>query len=102
MARTRKTAFTKRVQEAEPTTFGSWVWDGQVPGFGARVYPNKREYVFRYRAADGKRRTVRLGQIGALNIEKARELAADMYEAVRKGREAGTCLAVPNCTGTIE
>jgi integrase len=87
VAATRKQAFTKRIEEAEPSKFGTWVWDGRVPGFGARIYPNKREYVFRYRSADGTRRTVRLGQVGALNIEKARERAGDMYEAVRKGRD---------------
>src|SRR5882672_5655708 len=87
MVPTRKAAFTKRIEAAEPSKFGAWVWDGQVPGFGARVYPNKRESVFRYRTRDGKRRTVRLGQVRALNIEKTREMAADLYEIVRRGRD---------------
>src|SRR5207237_8923262 len=57
------------------------------PGCGARGNHKKREYVCSYRTPSGKRRTVKLGQVGALNVEKARELAADMYETVRKGRD---------------
>jgi integrase len=50
--------------------------------------PCKRVYVFRFRSKNGrKQRLVTLGQHGPLTVHKAREMAADLYEAVRKGRD---------------
>jgi integrase len=65
-----------------------FVWDSKVPGFGVRVYPTgKRMYVFQYRTKGGQQRRVAIGLHGPFTIEKAREAAADLYEAVRRGRD---------------
>jgi Arm DNA-binding domain len=63
-----------------------FVWDSKVPGFGVRVYPSgKRMYVFQYRTRRGQQRRLAIGLHGPFTVEKAREVAADFYEAVRKG-----------------
>jgi hypothetical protein len=63
-----------------------FVWDSKVPGFGVRVYPSgKRMYVFQYRTRRGQQRRIAIGLHGPFTVEKAREVAADLYEAVRKG-----------------
>jgi integrase len=67
--------------------FGTMVWDGRVPGFGVRCFPLKRQYVFRYRTKEGVQRTVNIGVHGALTVERARDRALDLYEAVRKGED---------------
>ena len=65
-----------------------FVWDSRVPGFGVRIYPSgKRMYVFQYRSKGGRQRRVAIGLHGPFTVEKAREAAADLYEAVRKGRD---------------
>jgi hypothetical protein len=65
-----------------------FVWDSRVPGFGVRVYPTgKRMYVFQYRTRAGQQRRVAIGLHGPFTVEKAREAAADLYEAVRRGRD---------------
>jgi integrase len=65
-----------------------FVWDNRVPGFGVRVYPSgKRMYVFQYRSKGGRQRRVAIGLHGPFTVEKARDAAADLYEAVRKGRD---------------
>jgi integrase len=65
-----------------------FVWDSKVPGFGVRVYPTgKRMYVFQYRTKGRQQRRVKIGLHGPLTIDKARATAADLYEAVRKGRD---------------
>ena len=57
-------------------------------GFGVRVYPTgKRMYVFQYRTRDGQQRRAAIGLHGPYTVEMAREAAADLYEAVRKGRD---------------
>jgi integrase len=65
-----------------------FLWDSKLPGFGVRVYPSgKRMYVFQYRTKARQQRRVAIGLHGPLTVEKARETAADLYEAVRKGRD---------------
>jgi integrase len=65
-----------------------FLWDSKLPGFGARIYPSgKRMYVFQYRTKARQQRRVAIGLHGPLTIEKARQIAGDKYEAVRKGRD---------------
>jgi integrase len=83
-------ALTKQVVEKTPPEPGRdvFMWDSKVPGFGVRVYPSgKRMYVFQYRSKGGKQRRAAIGLHGPFTVEKAREVAADLYEAVRKGRD---------------
>ena len=88
MAASRRALTKSIVEAAKPSKFGSMVWDARVPGFGCRIFPGKRVYVFRYRTRDGsKQRVATLGQHGPLTVDKARQMAADLYEQVRKGRD---------------
>jgi integrase len=90
-------ALTKQLVESamSESKWGEVFWDSRVPGFGVRVFPPsapgvpaRRTYVYRYRTRDGrKQRTKALGAHGPLTVEKARNMAADLYEAVRKGRD---------------
>jgi len=83
-------ALTKLVVERTTPEPGRvlFLWDSKVPGFGVRVYPfGKRMYVFQYRTKAGQQRRAAIGLHGPLTIDNAREAAADLYEAVRKGRD---------------
>jgi integrase len=65
-----------------------FLWDSRVPGFGTRIHPSGlRTYVFQYRASPRQQRRVAIGLHGPLTVETARAAAADLYEAVRKGRD---------------
>jgi integrase len=65
-----------------------FLWDSRVPGFGVRIYPTgKRMYVFQYRTISRQQRRIAIGLHGPFTVERARESAADLYEAVRKGRD---------------
>ena len=90
MSAQRSRALTKLVVErTDPDPARDlFVWDSKVPGFGVRIYPSgKRMYVFQYRTKARQQRRVAIGLHGAFTIETAREAAADLYEAVRKGRD---------------
>jgi integrase len=65
-----------------------FLWDSRVPGFAARIHPSgRRTYVFQYRVNSRQQRRVAIGLHGPLTVETARAAAADLYEAVRKGRD---------------
>ena len=89
MAAQRKALTKLLVERTEPEPKRDlFVWDSKVPGFGVRIYPTgKRMYVFQYRTKARQQRRVAIGLHGPLTIETAREVAADLYEAVRKGHD---------------
>ncbi len=65
-----------------------FAWDSQQPGFGVRVTPaGRRSYVYQFRVKGGPQRRIVLGVHGALTVQKAREMARDLYEQVRKGHD---------------
>jgi integrase len=91
MAMARK-ALTKLLIEKAPLDHARardvFLWDSRVPGFGVRIYPTgKRMYVFQYRTKGRQQRRIAIGLHGPFTVERAREAAADLYEAVRKGRD---------------
>lgn len=62
-----------------------WVWDGDLPGFGIRVWPSGRKvYVAQYRA-EGRTRRVGLGTHGAVTPNEARKAAMQTLAEVSKG-----------------
>jgi hypothetical protein len=76
---------TKLLVERAPAGF---LWDSKVPGFGLRVLPTgRRAYIHQYRTQSGQQRRTVLGVHGALTVDQARDMAADIYEAVRRGRD---------------
>jgi integrase len=51
-------------------------WDDQLPGLGLRAYASgKRVWLLQYRDTNGRTRRIRLGDVNALDPEKAREAA---------------------------
>jgi integrase len=67
-----------------------FIWDSKVPGFGVRVYPSgKRMYLFQYRLGGraGRQRRMTIGLHGPFSVDEARNVAADLYQAARKGRD---------------
>jgi integrase len=89
MPATRRPLTKLLVERTAPHPRGDlFLWDSKVPGFGARIHPSgRRTYVFQYRASPRQQRRVAIGLHGPLTVETAREAAADLYEAVRKGRD---------------
>lgn len=79
------TKLTKRIVEAlEKRDKDYFVWDGDLPGFGVRVFPSgKRKYCFQYRFGRTARR-MSLGQHGAITVDQARGLALEAMVKIRK------------------
>ena len=65
----------KAIDELEIRSIDYFVWDGELPGFGVRVFPSARKkYVLQYRFARKSKRMT-LGQHGAITVDQARKLA---------------------------
>jgi integrase len=63
------------------------VWDGEVRGFGVRVFPSgRRVYVLKYRSGT-RQRWLRLGDHGDVTTEQARSLAQKRLGQVADGRD---------------
>ncbi len=83
-----RTIVEKTAANPERDTF---LWDARLPGFGLRIYPSgARQYIFQYRTRDRRERRVTIGKHGPLNPERAREIATDLYEVVRRGGDPAT------------
>jgi Arm DNA-binding domain len=78
---------TKRVLDAEVAgEKDSFIWCGQTPGFGARIYSSgKKMFVAQVRVGKGIRR-VKIGLFGPYTVEKAR----DPQREKRVARDAPT------------
>jgi integrase len=62
-------------------------FDTDVPGFGVRVRASgARTWVFQYKIA-GKTRRLVLGQVSAIKLAKAREIAGELHARVRLGAD---------------
>ena len=61
-------------KEENLTSKQMFLWDSEVPGFGARVSKRKKSFVIRV-SLDGKREIRTIGHFGLLSCEQARELA---------------------------
>lgn len=79
---------TKRSVEKLPGKADSYfVWDADLKGFGARIYPSgKRTYVIQYRAGRRTRRMT-LGQHGALTTDQTRKMARQKLGDVARGAD---------------
>ncbi len=63
------------------------IFDNDVPGFGIRIRASgSRNFIFQYKYGTRHRRLT-LGPVTAYGIVKAREIAKDLYAAVRLGRD---------------
>jgi len=79
---------TKRVLDAEIAgEKDRFIWCGQTPGFGARIYPSgKKVFVAQVRVGKGIRR-VKIGLFGPYTLDKARERAEAIIRAASEGRD---------------
>ena len=63
-------------------------WDGELTGFGVRVYPTgSKVYVAQARGPEGPKR-VAVGRHGVINADEARKRAAHVIARVKAGEEA--------------
>lgn len=63
-----------------------WIGDGEVGGFGVKVYGSGRKvYALRYRTESGRTRMLTLGAHGEYTVQEAREKAAREKVQVRDG-----------------
>ena len=100
---------TKRVIDGlEPHDRDYIVWDRDIRGFGARVWPSgKIVYILRYRAGGGRtgaQRNFRIGVHGNITVEDARKIAKKRSAEVAGGgdpageRAAGGAASLSNPT----
>jgi integrase len=63
------------------------IWDGDLKGFGCRVYDtNAKAFILDYYIA-GKKKRITLGRYGELTPQQARDLAKDELAKIRKGED---------------
>jgi hypothetical protein len=82
---------TKRTVDAirpDPAGREIFVWDDGLRGFGVRMMPSgAASYLVQYRTAEGRTRRLRIGKIGTLTPDEAREIARDKLVAAAKGAD---------------
>lgn len=74
----------------QPASRSIYEWDGELPGFGLRVYSTgRRSFVFRYTTRDRRsaRRTMVLGDYGTLTVSQARKQAEKVRARVLDGKD---------------
>ena len=88
MARLNSRTISRRTVEALPVGDRETVfWDGELSGFGVRVYPSgSRVYLVQTRAG-GKSRRVTIGRHGLVTAEQARRKAAEVIASIKAGKE---------------
>lgn len=83
----------KLINSLKPRKQEYIVWDGEIPGFGARVRPSGRiTYVLKYRVGGGRTGTPRkpaIGVHGAITVHEARKTAKDWLAQVTRGGDPG-------------
>jgi integrase len=81
---------TKRlVDSLRPKQSDAFCWDSEVSGFGLRIKPSGRKsFCIQYRTAKGRTsKRLTIGPYGTYTVEKARERARHLLQAVREGRD---------------
>jgi integrase len=84
----RKRITTRLVERLQPPEVGSQiVWDGQVPGFGARVTGRGvKAFVLQY-TLHGRERSSTIGRYPEWSVEDAREKALVWRRAISEGHD---------------
>jgi len=66
----------------------TWLGDGEVRGFGVKVYGSGRKvFALRYRTAGGRTRMSTLGALGEITVQKARDMAGEEKVQIRQGAD---------------
>ena len=92
--RSRKSKLTKRaVDGLAPQNARYIVLDTEISGFRVRVSPTgKKSFYFRYRIGGGRGATIRepkIGDLGQVTPDQARQIAHDWSAEVRRGGDPG-------------
>ncbi len=76
----------KRIRDAKPGPKPAFLWDGQVKGFGLRVFPTgHKAFVLKYRDAAGRTKLATLARASEISLADARERAARELVKMRDG-----------------
>lgn len=77
--------------QSEGTATEAYLWDGELRGFGARLYAGGAvKFVVKYRTRGRQQRKLTLGGFGALTVEEAREMAKrELAKVLDGGDPAG-------------
>ncbi len=81
---------TKRAVDAleAPKAGQSYLWDGEIRGFGVRVVPSGlKTFVIQYRNAEDRSRRMKIGRYGIMTVEQARDTAKIKLGAVAAGED---------------
>ena len=66
----------------------AWLGDGEIPGFGVKVYGSGRKmFALRYRTRAGRHRMLTIGTFGELTVATARDRARTDKVKVRDGED---------------
>ncbi len=76
---------TQKMVDMLPSAQDGTTWDDEVRGLGLRFQAGKRSWIVRYRVAGIQRQK---SLPGALPLRKAREQAAELIAAARRGADA--------------
>jgi len=92
----------KFVDSLQPTEKNYIVWDTEIRGFGARVWPTgKIVYVLKYRNKYHRQRKYTIGAHGAITPDQARDLAQQHMAEISKGNDPATTKANDRDSVTI-
>ena len=68
-----------------PETGQTFVWDGELRGFGVRAVPSGlKTFILQYRNSEGRSRRIVLGRYGVLTVEQARDRAGSSSALLRE------------------
>ena len=69
-----------------PETGQTFVWDGELRGFGVRALPSGlKTFILQYRNSEGRSCRIVLGRFGVLTVEQARDRARIMLGVIAGG-----------------
>lgn len=85
MARVKLTAGRIREFTLQPGQHQSFLWDTEAPWLAIRATASAKVYIFQSRLAGGASLRVKIGDVGAWDIEQARAEARRMQTLIDKG-----------------
>jgi len=66
----------------------TFVWDGELRGFGVRALPSGlKTFILQYRNSEGRSRRIVLGRFGVLTVEQARDKARIKLGLIAEGND---------------
>lgn len=79
---------TKRATKAEAKDKRYYIWDSVISGFGMVVQPSGiKSFIFQYRNHQGQRPRIKIGDLGPITVDQARDIARKHYADVAQGKD---------------